>query len=84
MAPLYTAMGRAYFDQPKGSGMRERLGSLDHIRSILDDAGLPTSYAEAADDTDWDAEIVPLDGSDAHPPVRSGPYLMEKFRSTGA
>lgn len=32
----------------------------------------------------WDAEIVPLDGSDAYPPVRSGPYLMDKFRSTGA
>lgn len=33
---------------------------------------------------DWDAEIVPLDGSDAYPPVRSGPYLMEKFKAAGA
>ena len=33
---------------------------------------------------DWDAQIVPLDGSDAYPPVRSGPYLMGKFQSTGA
>ncbi|MEJ6397705.1 isopenicillin N synthase family dioxygenase [Yoonia sp. 208BN28-4] len=32
---------------------------------------------------DWDAEIVPLDGSSAYPPVRSGPYLMEKFKATG-
>ncbi len=32
---------------------------------------------------DWDAEIVPLDGSDAYPPVRSGPYLMQKFQATG-
>ena len=32
----------------------------------------------------WDAEIVPLDGSDAYPPVRSGPYLMDKFQSTSA
>jgi len=31
----------------------------------------------------WDAEIAPLDGSDAYPPVRSGPYLMGKFQSTG-
>lgn len=30
----------------------------------------------------WEAEIIPLDGSDAYGPVRSGPYLMEKFRST--
>jgi isopenicillin N synthase-like dioxygenase len=33
---------------------------------------------------DWEAEILPLDGSDAYPPVRSGPYLMAKFRSAGA
>ncbi len=32
---------------------------------------------------DWDAEIVPLDGSDAYPPVHSGPYLMDKFKATG-
>lgn len=32
----------------------------------------------------WFAEIAPLDGSDAYPPVHSGPYLMEKFRATGA
>lgn len=31
----------------------------------------------------WDAEIVPLDGSDGYPPVRSGPYLMDKFKATG-
>lgn len=33
---------------------------------------------------DWDAVITPLDGSDAYQPVRSGPYLMDKFRATGA
>ena len=26
---------------------------------------------------------VPLDGSDAYPPVRSGPYLRAKFTATG-
>ena len=31
----------------------------------------------------WDVEIAPLDGSDTYPPVRSGPYLMEKFKATG-
>ena len=31
----------------------------------------------------WDAEIVPLDGLGAYPPVRSGPYLMDKFKATG-
>lgn len=33
---------------------------------------------------DWEAVIVPLDGSGAYPPVRSGPYLMAKFRAAGA
>lgn len=32
---------------------------------------------------DWDAQIAPLDGSDAYPPVRSGPYLMDKFKASG-
>ncbi len=31
----------------------------------------------------WDVEIAPLDGSVAYEPVRSGPYLMGKFQSTG-
>ena len=31
----------------------------------------------------WDAEIRPLDGSAAYDMVRSGPYLMQKFKSTG-
>jgi isopenicillin N synthase-like dioxygenase len=29
----------------------------------------------------WEAEIAPLDGSDAYGVVQSGPYLMEKFRA---
>jgi len=33
---------------------------------------------------DWMAEIAPLDGSDRYAPVLSGPYLMDKFRSTAA
>jgi isopenicillin N synthase-like dioxygenase len=32
---------------------------------------------------DWDARIVPLDGSDVYPPVLSGEYLMNKFKATG-
>lgn len=32
---------------------------------------------------DWEAEITPLDGSAAYPPVRSGPYLRAKFTATG-
>ena len=32
----------------------------------------------------WDAEILPLDGSRAYEAVRSGPYLMGKFQATSA
>ncbi len=32
----------------------------------------------------WHANITPLDGSDRYPAVRSGPYLMNKFRATSA
>jgi isopenicillin N synthase-like dioxygenase len=32
---------------------------------------------------DWMAEIQPLDGSSAYTPVRSGPYLMGKFKAAG-
>lgn len=32
----------------------------------------------------WDAEIVPLDGGDSYPMVRSGPYLMAKFRAANS
>ena len=32
----------------------------------------------------WDAEIVPLDGSATYTSVRTGPYLMSKFQATSA
>lgn len=32
----------------------------------------------------WDAVITPLDGSNKYEDVLSGPYLMEKFKSTGS
>ncbi len=33
---------------------------------------------------DWDAEIAPLNGGGGADPIRSGPYLMGKFKATGA
>jgi len=32
---------------------------------------------------DWDVVIEPLDGSTGYDPVKSGPYLIQKFQSTG-
>jgi 2-hydroxychromene-2-carboxylate isomerase len=57
MGRLYTGYGQAYFDQPKGSGMRRKLGTVAHIAKILNTVGLPTEFAAAADDTSWDAEL---------------------------
>lgn len=57
MGALYTGYGQAYFDQPRGSGMRRKLGTVEHIAQMLQSVGLPTDYATAADDTGWDAEI---------------------------
>jgi 2-hydroxychromene-2-carboxylate isomerase len=57
MGPLYEGYGQAYFDQPKGSGMRKRLGTVDHIAEVLSKVGLPPAFAAAADDTSWDTEI---------------------------
>lgn len=58
MGPLYTGYGQAYFDQPKGSGMRQKLGTVPHIASILQAVGLPQEFAAAADDPSWDAELA--------------------------
>lgn len=57
MGPLYAGYGKGYFDQERGSGMRRRLGMVEHITEILTDVGLPTAFAAAADDASWDAEI---------------------------
>lgn len=57
MGPLYDAYGQAYWEQEKGSGMRQRLGTEAHIRDTLAAAGLPTTFAAAADDTGWDSEL---------------------------
>ena len=35
MGPLYAAYGQAYWEQEKGSGMRQRLGTAAHISDTL-------------------------------------------------
>ena len=51
---LVTAYGESYWDKPRGSGMRDRLSTPEHVVEVLTAAGLPTSYADALDDTSWD------------------------------
>jgi hypothetical protein len=57
MGALYDGYGRAYWDQPKGSGMSQKLGTVAHIGEVLQAIGLPMEFATAADDNRWDAEL---------------------------
>jgi 2-hydroxychromene-2-carboxylate isomerase len=57
MGALYEGYGRASWDQPKGSGMSQKLGTVAHIGEVLRALGLPVAFAPAADDDRWDAEL---------------------------
>jgi len=54
LGALVAAYGHSYWDRPQGSGMRTRLSTAEHVSEVLDEAGLPTRFAEALDDTSWD------------------------------
>jgi 2-hydroxychromene-2-carboxylate isomerase len=54
---IVSAYGESYWDQPKGSEVRHRLSTPEHAAEVLQAAGVPTSYADALDDTSWDAEL---------------------------
>jgi hypothetical protein len=57
MGALYEGYGRAYWDQPKGSGMSRKLGTIAHIEEVLHAIGLPAAFATAVDDNRWDTEL---------------------------
>ncbi len=61
LGSVVTAYGESYFDKPKGSGMRDRLSTPDHLVEVLTAAGINTEYASAADDTSWD-EMIDAEG----------------------
>ncbi len=55
LGALVTAYGDSYWDKPEGSDMAARLSSTDHVVAVLEAAGLPPYFADALDDTRWDA-----------------------------
>ena len=57
MGRLYTELGSAVFDQEPNEDYRLTLGTVPRVAAALERAGLPTSYAEAVDDTSWDEVI---------------------------
>jgi 2-hydroxychromene-2-carboxylate isomerase len=54
LGPLVAAYGHSYWDQPKGSDVRDRLSTPEHLTEVLTVAGLPVRFADALDDSSWD------------------------------
>ena len=79
MGSLYDAMGSSYFDRPPSSDeatVRESLGSVNHIATILRSIDLDESFASEADNLDWDSvvaadteEALSLCGKDVGTPI---------------
>ncbi len=55
---LVTAYGESYWNKPRGSGMSTYLSTTDHVLEVLAAADVPAHYAEALDDTGWDALLA--------------------------
>lgn len=54
LGALVAAYGTSYWDQPKNSDYRLSLSTREHVEQVLTTAGLPTSFADALDETAWD------------------------------
>lgn len=57
IGPLYAELSGPSFDTEPNDAYRDHLGSREMIADALERAGLPTSYADAADDTAFDAIV---------------------------
>lgn len=57
LGPLVTAYGHRYWDEPKGSDVRDLLSTHEHVTEVLTAAGLPIRFADALDDGAWDTMI---------------------------
>jgi 2-hydroxychromene-2-carboxylate isomerase len=55
LGAFVSAFGHSFWDRPKGSGMRAYLSTTAHATEVLEAAGLPTRFADALDDSGWDA-----------------------------
>lgn len=54
---LYAELSSQAFDSEPNEEYRLALGTVEMIEGALERAGLPTTYATAADDTSWDTVI---------------------------
>lgn len=54
---LYSEFSSSTFDAEPNEEYRLRLGTVEMVAECLERAGLPTTYASAADDSSWDGLI---------------------------
>jgi hypothetical protein len=54
VAPFVATFGHSYWDAAKGSDIRGRIATVDHIEGVLERAGLPTYFVRDLDDDGWD------------------------------
>lgn len=57
LGALVTAYGESYWNEPKGSDIRDRLSTPEHAMAVLATAGISSKFADALDDSSWDAEL---------------------------
>jgi 2-hydroxychromene-2-carboxylate isomerase len=61
LGPFVAAFGHAYWDEPKGSDVRAKIATADHVAGVLTKVGLPTHFTAALDDNSWD-EMLDAEG----------------------
>ena len=57
LGPFVSTFGHSYWDEPKGSDIRGKLATVDHIEGVLERAGLPTHFAAELDNDAWDTML---------------------------
>ena len=57
LGPFVSAFGHSFWDEPKGSDIRGRIATVDHVEMVLERAVLPSHFASEVDNTDWDAML---------------------------
>lgn len=57
LGAVVKAYGESFWDQPKGSGMRDRISKPDHVTQVLTSAGIDVKYVDQLDNSEWDVLI---------------------------
>ena len=55
LGALVSAYGESHWDRPSDDPLGRRISTAEHVTAVLASAGLPERFADALDDTGWDA-----------------------------